>query len=157
MPEPPKNGQGKSASTRPPSSLEMTTHSQSKNLQSSPTPSQQSQSNLSSHISSVPLAGTLPTLAPAAPTATSKVKSPKTNTAFTRIITLLDHILAKYNPPGQIKQALTEVLEVVSKAAEEEKNLEANGTLNTIKSIHDTLKADFSGIHAALEEKFSTL
>jgi len=157
MPVPPKNGQGKSASTRPPSSLGMTTRSQSKNLQSSPTPSQQSQSNPSSHASPAPPAGTLSTSAPAAPSATPKVKSPKTNTAFTRIITMLDHILAKFNPPGQIKQALTEVLEVASKAAEEEKNLEANGTLIAIKSIHDTLKADFSGIHAALDEKFSAL
>jgi len=156
MPEPPKNGHGKSASTRPPSSLGMTTRSQSKTQQTSPpNPTQQGPPNPSSYASAVSPAGTPP--ASAARTTTPKLKSPRANTALSRITSLLDQILAKFNPPGQIKQALTEVLEIASKAAEEEKITETNATLSAVKSIHDSLKADFSGIHAALDAKFSAL
>ena len=111
MPEPPKNGHGKSASTCPPSSLGMTTRSQSKTLQSSPNPTQQGPPNPSSYAPAASPAGSPP--ASVAPTATPKPKPLRTSTALSWIIFLLDQILAKYNPPGQIKQALTEVLEVV--------------------------------------------
>jgi len=153
MPDPPKHGQGKGTNTRPPSNAGMTTRSQTKSLQPSPSPSHQGSAKPASCIATDPSPVRTLTIG-SGPT---NADSPKSNAALTRITSLVSQILVKFNPPGQIRQALTEVLEVAKKAAEEETSTVDPEHIHSVKSLHESIKADLSGIQASLDTKLSDL
>ena len=153
MPDPPKHGQGKGTNARTTPNTGMTTRSQSKGLQPSPSPSQQGSAKPTSHTASAPSSERTLTIGTGPP----KPVPPKLDGAYTHIVTLVSQILVKFNPPGQIRQALAEVIEVASKAAEEETSTEAPIPTYSVKDIHESLKADLLGIQSSLDSKLSDL
>ena len=70
---------------------------------------------------------------------------------------MLEQLIAKHNPPGQVKAALVEIMELVKKAAEEEKGAGAHTPLNVVKYMHDGLKADLLVVHSDLDAKITDL
>ena len=153
MPDPPKHGQGKGANARVAPNMGMTTRSQSKSSQPSPSPSQPGPAK--------PPSRTVPALSSESTLITGsglpKPTSPKSDVAYSHIVSLVSQILVKFNPPGQIRQALTEVIEIASKAAEEETSSEAPIPTHSVKAFHESLKADILGIQSSLDSKLSDL
>jgi hypothetical protein len=70
---------------------------------------------------------------------------------------MIEQIITKYNPPGQVKTAPTEVAEVARKAAKEEKVAGSQVSLNAVKSMHDRLKSDLLVVHNDLDAKINEM
>lgn len=90
-------------------------------------------------------------------TGTPKVKPAKPPPALQKIAKMIEQIISKHNPPGQVKQALTEVVEVAKKAAEEEKGVGLHVPLNAVKTLHERFKADLLVVHDSLDAKISDI
>ena len=88
---------------------------------------------------------------------TQKPKAAKAPSPLDKIAKLLEQVIAKHNPPGQVKTALVEIVELAKKAAEEEKGTGSNAPLNAVKYMHDRLKADLLEVHSDLDAKISEL
>lgn len=70
---------------------------------------------------------------------------------------MLEQLLFKHNPLGQVKAAIEEVLEVMKKAAKEDTEVQTLETCNTVKSLHNSLKADILAVQNKLEAKLTEL
>jgi len=88
---------------------------------------------------------------------TPKTKPVKSSSALHKIAKMIEQVITKHNPPGQTKQALTEVLELVKKAAEEDKGTAIHVPLNAVETLHKRIKADLLAAHNALDAKISDL
>jgi hypothetical protein len=84
-------------------------------------------------------------------------KNLPTLTSLHKIAIMIEQIISKYNPPGQVKQALTEVLETAKKAAEEDKGTGTHVPLNAVKTLYDRLKADLLYVHDSLGTKITDI
>jgi hypothetical protein len=89
-------------------------------------------------------------------TGTPKAKS-TTSPALLKIAEIVEQIIHNFKPPGQVKQALTTVLELAKTAAEEAKEEGTNAKTNPVKIVHERFKADLYAVHKALDEKISDL
>ena len=87
----------------------------------------------------------------------TRVKTPAKTipSTFYKIAKIIGQIIVKYNPPGQVKQALTEVLEMASKADAEEKGAQLQAPPNLVKSIQECMRADLLQMHNSLEAKIT--
>lgn len=90
-------------------------------------------------------------------TGTPKAKPAKPPPALQKIAKMIEQIISKHNPPGQVKQALTEVVEVAKKAAEEEKGVGLHVPLNAVKTLHERFKADLLVVQDSLDAKISDI
>lgn len=70
---------------------------------------------------------------------------------------MLEQLLVKHSPPGQIKSAIEEVIVTAKKAAKEESTTRMHGPCEAVKSIRDSLKADILLVQNSLELKISEL
>jgi hypothetical protein len=84
-------------------------------------------------------------------------KNPPTLTPLHKIAKMIEQIITKYNPPGQVKQALTEVLETAKKAVEEDKGTGIHVPLNAVKILHERFKADLLCVHDSLRTKIADI
>lgn len=88
---------------------------------------------------------------------TQRTKAAKIPSPLSKVAKLINQIISKHNPPGQLKTALMEVLDFMKKAAEDEKGAGSQVPLNVVKTIHDHLKADLLIVHSDLDAKISDL
>jgi hypothetical protein len=156
MPAAPKPGQSKGANTRPPESKRIT-RSQSSlgNYQPEyPVPQgpDETQSTPPAKSTSEKLLTTLSGTAKTEP-----AKTPPTLTSLHKIAKMIEQIITKYNPPGQVKQALTEVLETAKKAAEEDRGAGIHVPLSAVKILHKRFKADLLYVHDSLGTKIAEM
>ena len=149
MPGAPDSGQGREGSARPAENTRQT-RSQTARNHRTPTP-----------LPAEPDTAHFPTPAEAArarsPASAQKAKVTKAPTPLDKITRMLEQLVAKHNPPGQVKMALTEIMEFAKKAAEEEKGAGAHAPLNAVKHMHDRLKADLLVVHSDLDAKITEL
>lgn len=87
----------------------------------------------------------------------SKAKQVNPPSSLHRIASMIDQIITKYNPPGQVKQALSEVVEVAKKAVEEEKGTGNQVSLKAVKILHERFKADLLVVHDSLDVKIADI
>jgi len=89
----------------------------------------------------------------------AEAKKTKTSTSspLLKIAKMIDQIISKHNPPGQVKQALTEVLELAKKSAEEDKGASIHIPLSVVRTIYKRFKADLLVVHEALDDKITNL
>lgn len=131
----------------------MTTRSQSRLSHMTVPPVQELETShfpTSAEASRVPPADTSATRKP------TSTKSPPT-TPLQIITAMLEQILAKHNPPRQVKSAIEETLEVTKRAAVEEKDAWKTDTLHAVKSLHNSLKSDLLVVQNRLEAKINEL
>lgn len=86
-----------------------------------------------------------------------RTKATKNPSPLSKVAKSIDQIISKHNPPGQLKTALTELMEFAKTAAEEEKGASPHVPLNAVKTMHDRLKADLLVVHSDLDAKISDL
>ena len=148
MPGTPDSGQGREGSIRPENMRQ--TRSQTARNHRTPTP-----------LPVEPDTAHFPTPAEAArthlPASMLKPKVTKALTPLDKITKMLEQLIAKHNPPGQVKAALAEIMELAKQAAEEEKGAGAHAPLNVVKYMHDRLKADLLVVHSDLDAKITDL
>ena len=146
----PEMGQGKGPSARP------VTRSQTSNQQ--PVSYQLDFPTLQGPAEPQTILQTSP---PIKKTLTNAARTMKTKTTTSspllKIAKMIDQIISKHNPPGQVKQALTEVAELAKKTVEEEKEANIHVPLNAVKTMHERFKADLLVVHGALDDKISDI
>ena len=149
MPGTPDSGQGREGNIRPTENTRQT-RSQTARNHRTPTP-----------LPVEPDTAHFPTPAEAAraysPANAQKSKVTKAPTPLDKITRMIEQLVAKHNPPGQVKAALAEIMEFAKKAAEEEKGIGAHAPLNAVKYMHDRLKADLLVVHSDLDAKITDL
>ena len=150
MPALPDTGQDKAYSVNPAEHQRVLRPRLKNNRVASPAPVS---SDESQRTSSIPSGGKPLTLGTGSP----KAKPPKPHSALRSIAAMVEQIIAKHNPPGQIRTALSEVIQVAIKAAEEEKATEIHVPLNAVKILHERFKADLSTVHDSLESKIASI
>src|SRR6266576_6304359 len=130
MPATPEMGQGKGVPARPNENTRIVTRSQT---------NKQQPKNYQADFPALQEADepqhTPPAKPPGENRPTNTVESPKAKPvkplpALHKIAKMIEQIITKHNPPGQVKQALTEVLELAKKAAEEDKGTAIHIPLN---------------------------
>ena len=90
-------------------------------------------------------------------TGSPKTKPPKPPSALRNIAAMIEQIIAKHNPPGQVRTALSEVIQVAVKVADEDKAAEIHVPLNAVKILHERFKTDLSVVHDSLEAKIAVI
>lgn len=156
MPAAPKAGQGQGANTRPPESKRITRSQSSQGNYRPEYPALQGPAETLSTPSAKPTSEKLLTT-PSGAARTAPAKNLPTLMSLHKITKMIEQIITKYNPPGQVKQALTEVLEMVKKAAEEDSGAGLHIPLNAVKILHERFKADLIHIHDSLGTKIAEM
>ena len=90
-------------------------------------------------------------------TATRPSTPSKPPQTLTRIATLLEQAIYRYNPSVQFKATLEDVVEEIKKAAAEEKGRAATAVSSSAKAIYEHIKVDLSTFYEALDSKLSDL
>ena len=151
MPAPPDTGQSKDNSNCPAENQRVLRPRLKNNRVASPAPVSTDESQKKSPM---PSGENLLTNDSGSP----KPKSTKSPSALHNIIAMVEQIITKYNPPGQVKTALSEVIQTAKKATlEEAKPAEIHVPLNSVKILHERFKADLVTVHNSLEAKIADI
>jgi hypothetical protein len=156
MPAAPKIGQGKGANARPPESKRITRSQSSLGNHQLEFPALQGTAESQSTPPAKP-PGEKPPTTPTGAAATQPPKTLPTPTPLHKIAKMIEQIISKYNPPGQVKQALTDVMELAKKAAEEDKGAGIHVPLKAVKILHERFKADLLLVHDSLDTKITDI
>ena len=90
-------------------------------------------------------------------TATCPSTPSKPPQTLTRIVTLLEQAIYRYNPSVQFKATLEDVVKEIKKAATEEKGRAESAVSSSAKAIYEHIKVDLSTFYKALDSKLSDL
>lgn len=94
---------------------------------------------------------------PRSPRRQNRERSKKSPSTLHKIAKLIDQVITKHNPPGQTKAILNEVLDLVKKGGEGEKDSEPHVPINAVETLHERIRAHLATVHSDLDAKLSIL